>query len=76
MTDSEKLDKLYKMVSEIRDYIGSQPDCPQHLWSETRRALEVARQRAALNFGTLQQNATNMSPWGQLPEGFTGWRQS
>lgn len=49
MTDSEKLDAILKMVSEIRKYIGSRPDCPQHLWTQERYAAEVARQGAALH---------------------------
>ena len=48
MTDSEKLDRLLKMVSEIREYIGNQPDCPQNLWGEGRIAVEQNRQRIAL----------------------------
>lgn len=69
MSDSEKMDQILKMVGEIREYIGSRPDCPQHLWSEGRRAEEAYRQQALLGFGAYQQQsiATNSKgPWDAL----------
>lgn len=63
MTDAEKLDAIYKMVKEIREYIGNQPNCPQHLWSEARSAEMAARQRASLTFVS-SQNEIQTSGWG------------
>jgi protein-disulfide isomerase len=48
ITDSDKLTEILKLVREIREYIGTRPDCPQHLWTAERAAAEAQYQRFAL----------------------------
>lgn len=63
MTDSEKIDAIFR-------YIQSQPDCPQNLWSDERRAYEAARQAAFLGIPVERLQAAKpgeVIPWSGKP---------